>query len=456
MGGHAAADGQNTLRIVHAFDILGGGLQSHEHDLLALLAFFDGVLGREHDATAGGAGRCGKRGSDGFRRFQSLRVELRVKERVERLGIDLHERFLFGNHALVDEVAGDFDSGLRRALAVTGLEHVEFSVLDGELHILHIAVMVFEGLADFLELRVAFGHDLRHLGDGHGGTDARNDVFALRVHQKFAHELLFARGGVARERHARSRRIAHVAERHHLYVYRRAPAVRNVVLHSVIVRAGVVPRTEHRFDRAEELLFRIIGEVYADFRLIFRFELGGELFEVVRGELDVLRDALFFLHLVDELFEIFLADLHDDVGIHLDKSSVAVPRPTGIARFLGDDFDNRLVETEVQNGVHHAGHGSSRAGADGNEKRVFEIAEFLARNLFHLLDVGEDFRLNVGIDLSAVLVILRAGLRGNGEALRNRKAETGHFRKMGALTAEKLAHFRITLCKEVAILFCHS
>ena len=71
-------------------------------------------------------------------------------------------------------------------------------------------------------------------------------------------------------------------------------------------------------------------------------------------------------------------------------------------------------------------------------------------------DIGENLRLNIGVDLLAVLVILRARFRRNGEALGNGKTETGHFRKVGAFAAEKLAHFRITLGEEVAILFCHS
>ena len=40
-----------------------------------------------------------------------------------------------------------------------------------------------------------------------------------------------------------------------------------------------------------------------------------------------------------------------------------------------------LVQTEVQDGIHHARHGCARTGADGNEKRILEIAELLAGDL---------------------------------------------------------------------------
>ena len=35
--GHAAADGEDTLGIVHALDVLGRGLQAHQDNLVTLL-----------------------------------------------------------------------------------------------------------------------------------------------------------------------------------------------------------------------------------------------------------------------------------------------------------------------------------------------------------------------------------------------------------------------------------
>lgn len=459
VGGLSAADGQDALRELHAFDVFGGGFQSYQDDLFALLALLDGIFCGEHDLAGGSA----RRGRDALaddvvliRLFERFGIELRVQQHIERLRVDLHERFLLGDHALVDEVAGDLDGGGGGALAVTRLQHVEFLVLDGELHILHVAVMRFEDLADFLELLVHFGEDFRHLGDGHRGADARNDVFALRVGEEFAHQALLAGGGVARERDARAAVVAHVAERHHLHVDGGAPAVRDVVIHAVDVGAGVVPRTEDRLDRLEELFLRVGGEVFAELLLVLGLELLGELFEVFRRQLDVLRDALLFLHLVDELFKVFLADFHDDVGEHLDETAVAVVRPAGIARLFGDDFDDFFVEAEVEDGVHHARHGSARARTDGDEQRVLLVAELFAADLFHLGDVLHDLLLDIGIDLPAVFIILRARFGGDGEALRNGKADLGHLRKVRALAAEKLAHLCVPFREEIAILlFCH-
>ena len=64
--------------------------------------------------------------------------------------------------------------------------------------------------------------------------------------------------------------------------------------------------------------------------------------------------------------------------------------------------------------------------------------------------------LDVGIDLTAVLIILSAGLGADGEALRNRETDVGHLSQVCALTAEQLTHVCVTLGEQVAILLvCH-
>ena len=40
------------------------------------------------------------------------------------------------------EVTGDLESSLRGALTAAALEHIELAVLDGELHVLHVAVVI--------------------------------------------------------------------------------------------------------------------------------------------------------------------------------------------------------------------------------------------------------------------------------------------------------------------------
>ena len=444
-----------TVRMPSAADVLGRGFKTDENDLLAAFLPRLGVGRREDDLAAGRARGGGKALADELALLEGGGVELRVEKRVEVARLDHEDGLLLGAHSLVNEVARDLQRGLGRALAVAGLEHVELLVLDRELHVLHVAVVRLERLANLLELLEDLGHDLGHLGDRHRGADAGDDVLALRVHEELAHQLLLAGGGVAREGDARAGVVVQIAERHHLDVDGGAPAVGDVVVAAIDVCARVVPAAEDGLDRLEKLFLGVGREVLADLRLVFGLELEGQFLEVVGAELDVLGDALLGLHVVDELLEVFLADLHDDVGEHLDEAAVAVPGPARVLGLRGERLDDSLVEAEVEDRVHHARHGGAGAGADGDEKRILRVAEFLAGGLFEAVDVFHDLRHDVVGDGLAVVVIAGAGFGGDREALRDRKAERGHFGEVCALSSEEFAHvgvtFGLTAAEEVNV-----
>ena len=78
----------------------------------------------------------------------------------------------------------------------------------------------------------------------------------------------------------------------------------------------------------EKLFFRVGREVRTKLRFVFCLELICEFFQIVSRQFNVLRDAFLFFHFVDEFFEVFFTYFHNDVGEHLDKATVAVPRPT--------------------------------------------------------------------------------------------------------------------------------
>ena len=455
---HAAAHREDALGGLHALDVLRGRLQAHEDDLLAALLPRLGVDGGEDDAPAGGARRGGEAPAHRRRLLEGDRVELRVEERVEVARLDHEHGLLLGAHALVHEVAGDLQRGARRALAVAGLEHEELLVLDRELHVLHVAVVLLQRRADLLELLEDVGHHVGHLRDRHRRAHARDDVLALGVHEEFAHELLLARRRVAREGDARAGVVVEVAERHHLHVDGRAPRVGDVVVAAVDVRARVVPAAEDGLDGLDELLLRVVREVLAERVAVLGLELAGERLEVLRRQLHVELHALLLLHLVDELLEVLLADLHHDVGEHLDEAAVAVPRPARVLRLLREGVDDGLVEAEVEDRVHHARHRRARAGAHGDEERVLRVAELLAGGLLQLADVLLHLAHDVIADLPPVVVVARARLGRNREALRHRQPQVGHLREVRALAAEEVAHvgvaFRLARAEEIHVLGC--
>ena len=453
--GHTTTNGQDTLGGLHALDVLGRGLQADQNDLLAALGPGLGVLSGEDDLAAGGAGRGGQGAADHGGLLQHLAVKLGMQQGVQGAGIDHGHGLLFVDHPLVHQVAGDLERSSRGALAVAGLQHIELAVLHGELHVLHIVIVILQDLANLLELGEGLGELFAHFADGHGSPDAGHHVLALGIGQELTEQLLLAGGGVAGEGHAGAAVVAHVAEGHGLDVDGGAPGVGDVVVPAVHVGAGIVPGAEHGLDGAHQLLLGVGGEVLADLGLVLGLELAGQLLQILSGQLHVLGYALLLLHLVDELLEVLLAHLHDDVGVHLDEAAVAVPGPAGVAGLLGQHVHHVLVQTQIQDGVHHAGHGGPGAGTHGDQQGVLQIAELLAGDALQLGDILHDLRLDPVVDLLAVLIVLGAGLGGDGEALGHRQANVGHFGQIGTLAAKQLPHVGVALAEQIDIFFAH-
>ena len=98
----------------------------------------------------------------------------------------------------------------------------------------------------------------------------------------------------------------------------------------------------------------------------------------------------------------------------------------------------------------------ARAPLRTETRRGFSgIAEALAGDGFHLLDVNKDLSDDLVVDLLAVLIVLSAGLGGDGEALGNGHAQAGHLSQVSALAAQQLTHGTVAFGKQVYILGCH-
>ena len=92
--------------------------------------------------------------------------------------------------SLIYEVASDLKCSLSGSLTVTALKHVELLVLNGELHILHIVIVVLKSLANLDELSICFREFLLHLSDWHRCTNTGNYVLTLCVLKELTHELV--------------------------------------------------------------------------------------------------------------------------------------------------------------------------------------------------------------------------------------------------------------------------
>ena len=313
-----------------------------------------------------------------------------MQQLIERSRIDPRHRVLLGDQAFIGEFDGDAQRRLGGALAAAGLQHPQLALLDRELHVLHVAVMLLEQRVDPRQLLERLGHRGFHrglvgagflariFGDVLRRADARHHVLALRVDQEFAVQLALAGRGIARERNAGRRGLAHIAEHHRLHVDRGAPGFRNVVQPAVGHRARVHPGRKHRADRAPQLVVRILREILAGLARHRILVAADQIDPVVAGQIGVERIALAVLEGIEDVLEMMMLEAEHHVRIHGDEAAIAVIGKAAVAGHLGQRLHGLVVEAEIEHGVHHARHRGAAAGAHRNQQRIFGIAERLA------------------------------------------------------------------------------
>ena len=303
--GHAAARGENAGCDLHAVDVFRRGFAADEDDglELALAVDGDGFIGGEDDLADGGAGRCGQALGEDFD-LASLLVETGDEEVVELVGLDAEDGFFLGDESFFDHVDGDLDGGQTGALAVAGLQHVELGVLNGELEVLHVAVVLFHARGDVAQLVVDLGHHLFELGDVDGGAHAADHVFALGVEQELAVELLGAGGGIAGEADAGAGGVSHVAEDHGLHVDGGAEHVVDVVHAAIVAGAIVLPGAEDGVAGHDELVVGVLREVDFGVLLDHLFVFGDDFLQGLGVEFGVELGLLLLLFAVEDLFEV--------------------------------------------------------------------------------------------------------------------------------------------------------
>ena len=445
---------------MHAVDVLGAGLDAHQHHLAALGLHLLGVVGREHDLAGGRTRRGRQAGADDV--ALGLRVDGRVQQLVERGRVDAGDRLLARDQALARHLDGDADRRLGGALARARLQHPQFAALDGEFEVLHVAVVLFQAIADadeggerirhqLLQRRlVGAGVDAGGLGDVLRRADARDDVFALGVDQEFAVKQLLPGRRVAGEGDARGGGVAHVAEHHGLHVDGGAPALGNVVQPPVGDGARVHPARKHRADRPPQLLVRLLRKRLAELLLDLGLVEPDHTAPLIGREFGVELEPEPALLVLEDFFENLVVEAEHDVAVHLDEAAVAVIGKARIAGVLGQRLDRLVVEAEVEHRVHHARHRGAGAGAHRHQQQLCRIAEIAPGDAG---DVAER-RLNLGLQLrgkrALIGIIGVADVGGDGEARWHRQAEAAHLGEVGALAAEQVAVARPALGSAVA------
>ena len=203
MRGSAAPGREDPARGVETGDVVGLGERAHQDHVLAVGGAPDSLPGAEDDRSLG---RAGRRRDPGGQRLDLLgRVEDRVQQRLQRLGVDRQQRLLAGQQTLRDGVDGESHRRLRRPLRGAGLKQVEPALLDRELDVLHVLVVGLEPAEVVEQLGVSLGEALGQPGEVLGVAGTRDDVLALGVGEEVAGRGRLAGPLVAAEGDARSR-----------------------------------------------------------------------------------------------------------------------------------------------------------------------------------------------------------------------------------------------------------
>ena len=325
------------------------------------------------------------------------------------------------------------------ALAVAGLEHPELAALERELHVLHLVIMQLELVADGLELFEDLRHVSGKLRDGLGVADAGHHVLALGVHEVVAIEQRFTGCRIAGEGHARAGALAHVAKDHGLDVDRRSQVVRDAGRIAIVHRTPAVPAAEDGLDGHAQLVQRLLGEGGAGQPAHTGLESLGQALPVLARQLRVVEHAALVLHRLNGILEELVVHVHDNRAVHLYEPAVEVVDEARVAGGLDQAGSRRIVEADVQHGVHHAGHGELGARAAGDQEGFVWITECLAGGLLDRADglehlvpepIGQAFGRQVGV----------AGACGHAEAGRYGYAGAGHLAQVGAFAAQEGAH----------------
>ncbi len=378
-----------------------------------------------------------------------------MQECIQLLGLHHHNGFICVDQAFIDHIAGNFQGRLCRPLAVSCLQHEELSVFDGELHVLHVLVMVFQSGADIHELFIGGGRYFFQLVDFLRSTNTGNNVFTLCVHKELAIELVFAGGWIPGECHTCAAVFSHIAENHHLYVDSCTPVGGNVILATVVDRSFVVPGTEHSFDGFHHLGSGVCREIFSQFCTIEFLEPGNQFLHVFCIQFQIILFALFGFYFINDFFKALFGKAFDNIGKHLDKPAVAVIGKAFIAGFFGDGGSHYIIDAQIQNGIHHARHGSAGSGSYRNKQRVFPVAEFLSGFFFQHAQVFFNLSPDLIADLFPVFVVFVAGFCCNGEAIGHRHAQTAHFSKVCTLSSKQLTHIGVAFVEQIYIFLVH-
>jgi hypothetical protein len=433
--GLAAATGEHALGGDHPGEVVGVGLPADQHDLLSTVGPLDGGLGGEHGLAHGRAGR----GVHALRQLRGVPAghESREHQLGELVAGHPADRLVHVDEALVDQLGGDDERGPGGALAHAGLQHPELVALDGELDVAEVAVVRLQARHRRHQLVVGALVDVLEVRQRHGVADAGDDVLALRVLQIVAVDALRPAARVTGEGDSGAGVGAQVAEHHRADVDGGTGVAGDALAAAVDDRPLGVPRVEDGVDRHVHLLARVLREVLVGLLADDRLEPADDVLQVLGVQVEIEVRALLALHLVQGVLEELAVDVEHGLAEHLDQPAIGVPGEPLAAGLLRQPLHRLVVEADVEDGLHHPGHGGGGTGAHRHQQRVGRVAERLVHGLLQVGEVFADLGVQFGRG-AAVLQVVPAGVGGDRETGRHGQSQIGHLGQVGALAAQQV------------------
>ena len=143
------------------------------------------------------------------------------------------------------------------------------------------------------------------------------------------------------------------------------------------------------------------------------------------------------------------------VSVHLYEAAERIKCKPRIAALLGQPLYAEIVQAEVENCLHHAGHGDGRTRAHRDEEWIARVAESFSRGLFEASEIQRHLLLEARRHLGVAQEV-DAAAAGDRKARRDGHTEVGHLSEVCALAAEDSLHvfraFGLSAAEEIHVL----
>ena len=146
----------------------------------------------------------------------------------------------------------------------------------------------------------------------------------------------------------------------------------------------------------------------------------------------------------------FHVDVQRDFAEHLNEAAIAVVGEARIAALGREALGGLVVQAEVENGVHHAGHRKLRAGPHAEQQRIAASPSFLPICFSSFASALSISCLDFVRHLVAVLEVDVADVGRDGESRRHRQPGARHLGQPGAFAAENVFHRAVAVGRSAA------